>query len=787
MGKLARHTRALPWLATITALASATPGQASTPDVDYLRDIKPILSNSCYACHGPDAATREAGLRLDVRAEAIGNAIVPGDPEQSELLRRVVSRDPAEQMPPPGSNRPVISAEQAARIRHWIAQGADFRRHWAYVAPTRPELPDVADLAWCRNPIDRFVAARRERAGLGASPPAAWRTLVRRLHYDLWGLPPDRHGTQVIEQGASERAYSQTVERLLAGPAFGERLAVYWLDVVRYADSVGIHGDQEISMSPYRDYVLDAFNANLPYDQFLVEQIAGDVLPEPTRSQQVASAFNRLHMITSEGGAQPQEYLAIYDADRVRNMSAALLGTTLGCAQCHDHKFDPFTIKDFYQFAAFFADLDEAGVYGGSKWFPQLPVPDRRQEQQLERLGRRIAGLERSLGDSVPEDDPARARLQALRQRRDALADSIPTVLVSRSVEPRTMRVLPRGNWLDASGEEVQPAFPAALPRRDVAPTSRLSRLDLARWLVDPRHPLVARVFVNRLWALMLGQGIVRTPDDFGSQGELPTHPHLLDWLAVEFIRSGWDIKHMVRLIVSSATYRQSSRPIGQLRQRDPENRLVARQNRFRLDAEMIRDHALAGSGLLVRRVGGPSVKPYQPAGYYAHLNFPRRTYEPSRGADLYRRGLYTHWQRTFLHPALLAFDAPTREECTAARPRSNTPLQSLVLLNDPAFVEAARVLARRTLQEAGDDYQQRLDCLVHRVLQRDAREAEREILAPFYEAQRQRYAADPEAAERLLQVGQYPSPASDDAAELAAWTMLARVVLSLHETITRY
>ena len=414
------------------------------------------------------------------------------------------------------------------------------------------------------------------------------------------------------------------MNRLLSKSAFAERLTAYWLDVVRYGDSVGIHGDQLVSMSPYRDYVLNAFHENMPYDQFITEQLAGDLLPNPTLQQKVASAFNRMHMITAEGGAQAKEYLAIYAADRVRNTSAALLGTTLGCAQCHDHKFDPFSAKEFYEFASFFADLKETGVYGGSNWFPKLQVPEPGQAEQLEALVALMKEAEQAVPKEAAKDDPKKKAFEAAKKKKEEFEKTIPSVLVSLSVKPREMRVLPRGNWQDDSGPVVKPAFPNTISVDFLAPeTQRLSRTDLARWMMHPENPLVARVFVNRLWKLMMGEGIVTSLDDFGSQGSVPSHPQLLDWLAIEFIESGWDIKHMVRLIVTSNTYRQSSTLSPNLREQDPENRLLARAHRFRVDAEMIRDNALKVSGLLVEKLGGKSVRPYQPAGYYASSELP--------------------------------------------------------------------------------------------------------------------------------------------------------------------
>lgn len=765
---------------------------ASADDsIDYAKDIKPILSNSCYACHGPDEVSRKADLRLDDRDAVLASAVVPGSADASELIARVISEDPDTQMPPPSSKRPRLTDRQIAQLSKWIDAGASFQKHWAYVPARRPAVPQVSRPEAVANAIDSFVLARLEREGLEASVPADPRTLIRRLYFDILGLPPTpEEVAQWMPQIESSAAYRTLVNHLLGTRAFAERMTAYWLDVVRYADSVGIHGDQLVSMSPYRDYVLKAFHENMPYDQFITEQLAGDLLPSATLSQKVASAFNRLHMITAEGGAQEKEYLAIYAADRVRNTAAALLGTTFGCAQCHDHKFDPFTSKEFYQFASFFADLKEKGVYGGNNWFPKLQVPEPGQAEKLAQLVELMKQAEAEVPADADKDHPSKKAFEAAKREKEMFEETIPTVLVSQSVEPREMRLLPRGNWLDDSGPVVQPGFPETLNKVMsldlVAPeTGRLDRMDLARWMTHPDNPLVARVFVNRLWKLMMGEGLVTSLDDFGSQGDVPTHPQLLDWLAVEFVESGWDIKHVVKLIVSSNTYRQSSTISDELRQRDPENRLLARQNRFRIDAEGIRDGALLVSGLLVEKFGGKSVRPYQPAGYYAHLNFPRRTYQPSSGDDLYRRSLYTHWQRTFLHPSLMAFDAPSREECTVKRSRSNTPLQSLVLFNDPIYVEAARELAERVMREA-EGYDVRLKRIFALVLQREASEAEKLVLHDIYERHLAKYQAEQDLALAILENGEAEVAEDIKRDELAAWTSVARVMLALHETIMR-
>ncbi len=767
-------------LAILSLLTLAAAAPAADAPVSYSRDIKPLLAGRCYACHGPDEGKRKAKLRLDVREVAVQKAIKPGNAAASPLVQRITTSDADEVMPPPHSKKEPLTPPQIDLLRRWIDQGAKFDVHWAYVKPARPPLPEVKKQAWVRNAIDSFVAARHERLGLQPSPEADRVTLLRRLYFDLTGLPPTPEETDRFVKDSSPQAYDRLVERLLASPHFGERMALYWLDLVRYADTAGYHSDNHRDITPFRDWVIDAFNKNKPFDQFTIEQLAGDLLPNPTTEQRIASGYNKLLMTTEEGGAQPKEYTAKYAADRVRNASGVWLASTMGCCECHNHKFDPFLTKEFYQLAAFFADVKEIAV--GRQEQTPLPTPD--QAGQLRKLESDINDLKTALKKPGPDAARQRERLALLEKQKKQLDESVPRTLITVSVPPRTMRVLPRGNWLDDSGEIVQPATPASLPPLGVN-GRRATRLDLAKWLVSRDHPLTARVFVNRLWLLTFGQGIVKSVDDFGTQGSFPTHPELLDWLAVEFMDSGWDVKHILRLIVRSSTYRQSSAAGKELRERDPGNACLARQGRFRLDAEMVRDNALAITGLLSRKIGGPSVKPYQPAGYWAYMNFPKREWMSDKGDSLYRRGLYTYWCRTFLHPSLLAFDASTREECTAERPRSSTPLQALVLLNDPIYVECARVFAERIVRGASG-VPDRLHLAYCRALSRPPRPEEEKVLAALYARHLADFQADRNAARKLVATGEYPVPADIDVAELAAWTSVARVLLNLHETITR-
>ena len=760
----------------------AGPAAADDRPVDFNRDVRPILSDKCFACHGPDEKHRKAKLRLDVEASAKA-VLAPGKPEESELVRRITAADESERMPPAKGGKPLTPAE-VATLRRWVAAGATYARHWAYVPPKRHPVPPVKDAAWPANDLDRFVLARLEKEGLKPAPDADKRTLIRRLTFDLTGLPPTSTEVDVFAADQSPDAYAKLVDRLLASPHYGERMAVYWLDLVRYADTVGYHGDQDHHASPYRDYVIDTFNRNLRFDQFTREQLSGDLLPSPGPDQTIATCYNRLLQTSHEGGVQAKEYLAIYAADRVRNLSAVWMGATVGCAQCHDHKFDPYTARDFYSLAAFFADVDEEKHLRGdgtdsvpTRRPPEVPVHTRSERERLAALDARVAEL-------AKQGDAAKAELAAVTKERDALKKAARLVMVTQAVPPRTTRVLPRGNWLDESGPVVEPAVPAFLGKTD-APGKRATRFDLANWLTDDKTGaggLTGRVFVNRLWYLFFGVGLSKSLDDFGGQGEPPVHSELLDRLAVEFVEGGWDVKHVVRLIVSTHAYRQSSAVSAALHERDPENRLYARQSRSRLPAEMVRDSALAVSGLLINEVGGASAKPYQPSGYYRHLNFPKREYKDDADARQYRRGVYVHWQRQYLHPMLKAFDAPSREECTAQRPRSNTPLAALVLLNDPTFVECSRVLAAKVLAHDGD----RLAHLFREVLARAPDDTERAVLTKLLERNRAEYRPNPTAAADVLKVGLAPAPKDADPVELAAWAAVCRAVLNLSETITR-
>ena len=822
-----------------------TSAVAAAP-VSFNRDIRPILSDNCWFCHGPDAGHRQADLRLDVRDEAVAaGAIVPGKPAASSLVSRINTTDTGELMPPPESHK-KLDAKQKELLARWIEEGAEYQKHWAYEKPVKAEVTAGA------NGVDHLVRKRLAEVGLQPSLEADRRTLIRRLSFDLLGLPPTPDEVAAFVGDTRPDAYVVLVERLLASPHYGEQMAIGWLDVVRFADTIGYHSDTPRNVWPYRDWVIRSFNTNEPFDRFTIHQVAGDLVPDASQETRVGSAFNRLLLSTEEGGAQAKDYEARMLTDRVRAIGAAWLGQTTGCAQCHDHKFDPFTSRDFYALGAFFADLQEP-ILGRREDGMIVGTPE--EHTRLAELDAALAEAKKKFGAIVPQLDAAqqqweqdivaykvtlpellpdvkandadkntatqvaaslakepakrdgndknrlrdyfRAKATTLFQaERDGLAkaekdrkdfyDPLAKCLVSvHADKPRIVRILPRGNWMDETGEVMKPAFPAYLPQPKLEGREP-NRLDLAQWLVSRDNPLTARVVMNRLWKQFFGTGLSKVLDDLGAQGEPPANPELLDWLACEFMDSKWNVKHMVRTIVTSATYRQTSVATPELAAADPFNRELARQSAFRVDAECVRDAALSVSGLLVRTIGGPSVKPYQPDGYWENLNFPVRTYPADMGEKQYRRGLYTWWQRSFLHPSMLAFDAPSREECCAERNRSNIPQQALVLLNDPSYVEAARSLAARTLRECGGSSEERMAWAWRQVLQRLPRVEEMETIMPLLRTHIEQYKAAPADAESLLKTGLASVPADVDKAELAAWTHVARVVLNLHETITR-
>lgn len=1013
--------------------------------IEFNRDIRPILSEKCLHCHGPDPATRAAELRLDDPADATrprdGYAIINrASPAESELLKRLLTTDADLKMPPADSGKEISPAE-IQLLKAWVEQGAAYQQHWSFLPPQRPELPTVQQQTWSQTPLDRFVLARLEREQLQPSPRADKATLCRRLSLDLTGLPPTLDELDAFLNDHSPESYEKLVDRLLSSPRYGEHQARYWLDAARYADTSGYFTDEEWEMWHWRDWVINAFNQNMPFDQFTVEQLAGDLLPEPTQNQLIATGFHRNHMTTRETGVIDEEYRVEYIVDRIDTTSTVWMGLTVGCARCHDHKYDPLSQKEFYQLFAFFNNTPETGntgTAGNAK--PILKIPSREylaREQQLKdelaaleqqhqqreeqlqaeqkqweqtvlsqltppsadqlvvfepldelktdksltsmgpveitpgfvdsaakfdgtallesntpyrfhrdkpftlaawinpasggpicllsqnddsnhlrgfdimirkgklsvhlihkwnsnaiqvitdagirtgrwqhllvtydgsstaagvriylngepqttsvpydsltgditvdqpfRIGRRSTSAfykgaiddlriyervfspdeARELADgqflssllSLPAEKrttqqqqelrdyylktaapdslrTAEKQLDELRSRLTKLQKNIPTTMVMHENEtPRETFVLKRGVY-DQHGEKVTAAVPQVLP--DFSPQLPQNRLGLARWLTSPQHPLTARVYVNRLWQQLFGVGLVKTVGDFGSQGEWPSHPELLDWLATEFQQSGWNVKHLLKQIVLSATYQQSSRVTPELYERDPENRLLARGPRFRLDAETVRDNALQISGLLVEKQGGPSVKPYQPPGLWEAVSYDGNvTYEQSTGDGLYRRSLYTYWKRQSPPPGLMAFDAPTRETCTVRRPRTNTPLQALVLMNDPTYIEAARVLATQTLKQQATAAN-RIRFLFRTATSRLPDKAEQQILSRILEQQTNIYRQNPAAAAKLISVGAAPVDKTREATELAAWTMLASTIFNMDETLTK-
>jgi mono/diheme cytochrome c family protein len=775
---------------------SATP--AGT-EVRYNRDIRPILSNRCFKCHGPDL--KKGGLDLQSRDSATRElksghiAVVPGKSADSELITRVSAEDASERMPPKGKGE-RLTPEQIAKLRAWIDQGARWEEHWAYVKPVRPPLPPVTNLGWVRNAIDRFVLARLDREGLAPSPEADRPALLRRASLDLIGLPPTPQEVDAFVSDPSPDAYEKAVDRLLASPHYGEHQARPWLDQARYADTNGYEKDDRRTIWPYRDWVIRAFNRDLPFDRFTIEQIAGDLLPGATPEQRIATGFHRNSMVNTEGGTDDEEFRVAAVVDRVNTTMEVWMGTTIHCAQCHNHKYDPFTQAEFYRLFAFFNSTEDRGRSNE----PILPLPTPEQAARQRQLQAEIA---RPHALPVTPDPLAAALLAKLAQDRlTALrkqeADIRPasTLVMKELAKPRLTHILIRGNH-QKKGELTTPGVPAKLhplppsPQplsaegRGAGSEGLPNRLALARWLVDPNNPLVGRVTMNRIWARYFGRGFVETSEDFGVQGELPTHPELLDWLATELIAQKWSLKAMHRLIVTSATYRQSARVTPRLYERDPYNRLFARGPRFRMDAEMVRDNALAISGLLHRKIGGPSVFPYQPDGVWFNP-YSRDKWEMSTNGDEYRRGLYTFWRRTAPYAAFMAFDAPSREVACERRPRTNTPLQALAILNDKAFVEPAAALARRLMAEVKGTEQDRAAYGFRLCVSREPSAVELRHLLELYRDNLNKYQKDPAAAKLLATSGLSEPPKEMDTAQLAAWTVVANVLLNLDETITK-
>jgi mono/diheme cytochrome c family protein len=782
---------ALPLLALMAVAiadpATADPGHpAAAHSVDFNREVRPILAKTCFACHGADEKHREAGLRLDVREAAVKpladgkTAIVPGRSDQSELVRRITAKGADERMPPADANS-TLTAEQTDILTRWIAEMAPYSRHWSFEKPVRPKLPPsaVSDRPdWPANPVDLFIAAKLRDATLAPSPSADPYVLIRRLSLDLRGLPPTPEEVDEFVRDADDGGYERMVDRMLADPAFGERWARPWLDLARYADSAGYASDPLRTIWLYRDWVIGAFNANMPFDQFTIEQLAGDLLPHPTTEQLVATAFNRNTMTNTEGGTDDEEFRVAAVKDRVDTTMDVWMGLTIGCAKCHSHKFDPITQAEYYQFFAIFnqtADNDQPDES------PTLSFPSPQAARQREAIDAQIAALKKRM--SSKKDPKLAARIARL-TRSKPRDPSVPVMReLPRDIQRQTHLMI-KGNFL-VPAETVGPGVPAffgSLPKE--APADRLA---MARWIVDPSNPLTARVAVNRIWSQIFGQGLVETEEDFGTQGRPPSHPELLDYLAVEYQTHGWDTKAFIRVLVTSATYRQSSRETPELVQKDPANRLYGRAPRFRMEAEMVRDQALALSGLLSQKMKGPSVFPPQPDGLWrAAFNGSDRTWATSAGPEAHRRGLYTFWRRTIPYPSMTTFDAPSREVCSVRRVRTNTPLQAFVTLNDPVYVEAAQALSRRIMLEGGLSPRERCRFALRLCLARPAKLEQVAELEALLLDERRHYQADLPAA-RVLAAGKDGKvPTGLDAADLAAWTVVANVLLNLDGVLTK-
>lgn len=832
-------------------LISATAVKA---EVSYNQDIRPILAENCFYCHGQDPNKRKADLRLDLREAAVEfGAFVPGKPNESELVARLFAHDVDELMPPAKSNR-KLSDKQKSLLKQWIAEGAKYEKHWAFTAPVKAPLPEVKNLGWVRNEMDRFVLAKLEGTKLQPAPEADKATLIRRLSLDLVGLPPTPAEVDAFEADTSPEAYEKLVERLLKSEHYGERMALPWLDAARYADSNGFQQDGDTFQWVWRDWVVKALNADMPFSQFSIEQLAGDLLPKATQDQIIATAFNRNHLLNGEGGAIPEEQRFNILFDRVDTTATTWLGLTMACAQCHDHKYDPMTQRDYYSLMSIFNQVSEdgrAGSGGGVKrvaapflemvteeskhhiadleakrskveidgqvkikkdlafaaWeaavtpetragrldrplqpnittLLRIPV-DKRTEVQKKELKNNLRGaFERDVWPKISASDAPSKQVEDLKTELTTYKnEGIPRVMVMRDDKPRETFILDRGEYLKPK-EKVTGATPAFL--LPAAKGSAPNRLGFAQWLFQPDHPLTARVQVNRMWQTLFGIGIVKTVEDLGVQSEVPVHGALLDWLAVEFREHGWSMKHLHRLIVTSATYRQSSKVSRELALNDPENRLLARGARFRMPSMLLRDMALGASGLLDDRIGGAPVYPYQPDQIWETLAITKErdfSYPTSHGRDLYRRSLYTFWRRT-VGPANM-FDAANRQVCKVRQNITNTPLHALTTLNDPTWAEAARVLAARSIESASDT-DARLSFAARRVLGRQPQERDRALLRQAFDKQLAIYQADSKAAAEVISIGSAPKNEKLNPTEHAAFTAVCLLLLNLDETLTR-
>lgn len=761
--------------------------------ISFNRHIRPILSDNCFSCHGPDANKREAGLRLDIAEDAYNtlkenpdfHAIVPGKPKASAAFLRITSKVETEMMPPPESNR-RLTERQIRLVEKWIKQGAKYETHWAFIPPEKSEMPEIRQKDWPRNEIDHFILSEQEKAGLMPHQEADKETLLRRLSLDITGLPPAIPMMDRFLNDESGDAYEKIAEQLLQSKAYGEKMAATWMDVARYADSHGYQDDYYRTQWPWRDWVIHAFNKNMPYDEFISWQLAGDLLPNPDKEKILATAFNRNHKITEESGAIDEEYRVMYVVDRTNTFGKALLGMTLECANCHDHKFDPISQKEYFQLYAFFNNVAEYGIEEVTPGFskkspakrPFMEITDEDVKGILSFVNKPDSA---SLAAAVMGDIKEKRNLELLLLE----ATSLKVSVMGDIDTLRKTFVLERGAY-DAHGEQVSPGTPGSiLPFSENYPTNRLG---LAHWLFDKKNPLTARVFVNRIWQDIFGVGLVATPGDFGMQGKMPTHPELLDWLAIDFMESGWDIKGLIKKIVMSSTYRQSSNVDPKKLKKDPDNRLLARYPRYRLPAGAIRDLVLASSGLLAPVIGGPSVKPYQPPGLWEAATSGRgnlATYRQDTLDGSYRKSLYTFIKRTVPPPTMILFDASSRDECQVEVVRTNTPLQALVMLNDPAVLEASKVLAAKLLQE-NSGQPEKIQKAFRLIVGRKADQEEINILEKFYEEQLNILKDDIPTAKKLLAVGEYSIESGEDERTWAAFMQVVHTIYNLEETITK-
>lgn len=754
-------------IAFTACLNSTGEGLSDSGNISYNYHVRPILSDKCFKCHGPDQNKLEAGLRLDLPEFAFAPlketkgafALVPGKPEESEVFKRVISSDPNYIMPTPDSHLGALSAEEIAILKKWIEQGAEYEPHWAFVKPEKQELPKVKS-ALAKNEIDYFILARLKEKGLSMNEEADKERLLKRVSLDLTGLPPDEALIERFLNDKSENAYEKLVETLLAAPQYGEKMAVHWMDIARYADSYGYQDDNIRTQWPWRDWVIKAFNENMPYDQFVTWQMAGDLLPNATKEQVLATAFFRNHKYTEEGGVIPEEYRIEYVLDKTKTYTKGLLGLTAECAQCHDHKYDPISQKDYFSLFAFFNNTYEVGYEGDVSVSkpaknPILTLTNEELQSTLSFINREDTS---SLSVSVMGE------LDTIR----------PTYVLNRGV-------------YDHPTERVQPMALPVVMKYDTVQLPR-NRLGLAKWTVDKNNPLTARVFVNQLLQEFFGKGLVKTSGDFGMQGELPSHPELLDWLAVEFMEHNWDIKYIIKKIVSSNTYRQSARVSEKALEKDPENIYLSHAPRTRLKAEFVRDLVLSSSGLLVKKIGGPSVKPYQPAGLWESATSGRgelATYKQDKGEKLYRRGLYTFIKLTVPPPSMILFDASNRDQCEVTRLQTNTPLQALAMMNDPTILEASRVFAQKLIS-TNKDAQTNIETAFRRILCRTPEKEEISILTRYHKEQLELFRAGQLDAKGTLKVGEYPQDPNLDPVAQAALMKTINLMYNMEEAIVK-